>query len=102
MRIFLYAVAMATFMAGNAVAAAEVQYDLRVDGITCPFCVATSAAALEKMEGVKKVDADLKEGILRVCADEKTTFSDAQLKELFAKKGFTYRGMVKHNACGAV
>ncbi|MDX2094655.1 MAG: heavy metal-associated domain-containing protein [Alphaproteobacteria bacterium] len=100
MRRFLYAVAMAMSVAGNAVAA-DVQYDLRIDGITCPFCVATSASALEKMEGVKKVDVNLKEGILRVCADEKTSFSDAQLKELFAKKGFTYRGMDKHGACEA-
>ncbi len=26
----------------------DVQYEIRVDGITCPFCVATSERALKK------------------------------------------------------
>ncbi len=33
-------------LAGTAALADDVQYDIRVDGITCPFCVATSEGAL--------------------------------------------------------
>ena len=78
---------------------ADVQYNMRIDGITCPFCVKTSAKALKKFKGVKAVSADLKQGIIKVCADKKTTFTDKALIELFKKKGFTYRNMSKQDKC---
>lgn len=79
--------------------AADVQYNMQIDGITCPSCVATSAKALKKIDGVKEVGSDLEKGIIKVCSDEKTSFTDGQLKELFAEKGFTYRGMEKQAQC---
>ncbi|GJL93495.1 heavy-metal-associated domain-containing protein [Hyphococcus sp.] len=83
----------------GAAMAADVQYDLQVDGITCPFCVATSEKALKKIEGVKHVTADLETGIISVCADESVVFTDEQLKELFLDKGFTYKSMTKRDGC---
>ncbi len=71
--------------------AGDVQYDIRVDGITCPFCVATSERALKKIEGVHAVGSNLETGTIFVCADNQVTFTDAQLKQLFLDKGFTYR-----------
>lgn len=80
--------------------AKNVQYVLRIDGITCPFCVATSEKALKKIDGVKAVSSSLKKGTITVCADDqKTAFTDRQLTELFKTKGFTYRGMEKGGAC---
>ncbi|VAW01716.1 hypothetical protein MNBD_ALPHA06-2119 [hydrothermal vent metagenome] len=81
--------------------AADVQYDMRIDGITCPFCVATSAKALKKIDGVKQVGSDLEEGIIKVCADEKVKFTDEQMTKLFVEKGFTYRSMTKANSCSS-
>ncbi len=81
--------------------ATEVQYDMKVDGITCPFCVATSAKELNKIDGVKRVSSDLKAGLIKVCADEKVTFNDEQLQKLFLDKGFTYRSMSKKRMCDA-
>ena len=98
MKRLLLTTAAALLIAGNAVAA-DVQYNMRIDGITCPFCVATSAKALNKIDGVKKVGSDLEEGIIKVCADESVTFTDEQLRELFVEKGFTYRGMEKQKQC---
>ena len=98
MKRLLLTTAAALLVAGNAVAA-DVQYNMRIDGITCPFCVATSEKALKKIDGVKEVDSDLEQGILKVCADEKTTFTDEQLTKLFVEKGFTYRGMKKQEQC---
>ncbi len=77
----------------------DIQYDLQVDGITCPFCVATSEKALRKTDGVKFVSADLDSGIISVCAEEQVEFTDEQLTELFLDKGFTYRSMSKLNQC---
>ena len=79
--------------------AGDIQYDLKLDGITCPFCVATSERALLKIDGVKQVSGDLETGVIRVCAADRVRFSDAQLAKVFLKKGFTYRGMEVHENC---
>ena len=77
----------------------DVQYDIRVDGITCPFCVATSERALKKIEGVHAVGSNLETGTIFVCADNQVTFTDAQLKQLFLDKGFTYRSFETKSGC---
>ncbi len=89
---------IALLVAGNALAA-DVQYNMRIDGITCPACVAASAKALKQIGGVKEVGSDLEKGLIKVCADEKTTFTDEQLTKLFVEKGFSYRGMEKQEQC---
>lgn len=89
---------LASASAGSAVAE-NVQYDIRVDGITCPFCVATSERELKKIQGVHTVGANLETGVIFVCADSQVTFSDAQLKQLFLDKGFTYRSFEKKPGC---
>jgi len=83
----------------TAALADEVQYDIRVDGITCPFCVATSERALKKIEGVHAVGSDLGTGTIFVCADSRVALTDAQLKQLFRDKGFTYRSFEKTSRC---
>ena len=77
----------------------DVQYDIRVDGITCPFCVATSERALKKIEGVHAVGSNLETGTIFVCADSQVSFTDDQLKQLFLDKGFTYRSFQKTSGC---
>jgi mercuric ion binding protein len=93
--LFLFTFAVTTI----ATLADEVQYDIRVDGITCPFCVATSERALKKIEGVHAVGSDLETGTIFVCAESRVAFTDAQLKQLFRDKGFTYRSFEKTSGC---
>ena len=83
----------------SAAMADDVQYDIRVDGITCPFCVATSERALRKIDGVHSVGSNLETGTIFVCADRRVAFTDAQLKQLFLDKGFTYRSFTKAFGC---
>jgi len=87
------------FLFTSAALADDIQYNIRVDGITCPFCVATSERALKKIEGVHAVGSNLKTGTLFVCANSQVTFTDAQLKKLFLDKGFTYRSFEKTSGC---
>ena len=96
-RTILFFVALV--VTGNAVLADDVQYDIRVDGITCPFCVATSERALKKIEGVHSVGSNLETGTIFVCADSQVALTDAQLKQLFRDKGFTYRSFEKTSGC---
>ncbi|UTW57652.1 heavy-metal-associated domain-containing protein [Kordiimonas sp. SCSIO 12603] len=81
--------------------AEDVQYDIKVDGITCPFCVATSEKALKKIEGVRSVTANLETGIISVCGVEDLELTEEQLRKLFRKKGFTYREFKKSNSCSS-
>lgn len=89
---------LAFALTGSALAD-DVQYDIRVDGITCPFCVATSERELKKITGVHAVGSNLETGTLFVCADSQVTFTDAYLKQLFLDKGFTYRSFQKTSGC---
>jgi len=93
--MFACAAALAPFAA----TARDIQYDLRVDGLTCPFCVATSERALMKIEGVRRVSSTLSEGLLHVCADEAVVFTDQALSELFLSKGFTFRSKTVTEGC---
>ncbi len=96
-RTILFFVALV--LIGTAAVADDVQYDIRVDGITCPFCVATSELALKKIEGVNTVGSNLETGTIFVCADSRVAFTDAQLKQLFLDKGFTYRSFTRASGC---
>ena len=96
-RTILFLVALV--VTGTAVLADEVQYDIRVDGITCPFCVATSERALKKIDGVHVVGSNLETATIFVCADSQVALTDAQLKQLFRDKGFTYRSFEKTSGC---
>ncbi|MGB5578962.1 MAG: heavy metal-associated domain-containing protein [Woeseia sp.] len=79
--------------------AEDAQFMIRVDGVTCPFCVATSERTLAKIKGVHSVNSDLNSGIIYVCADETTDLSATRLTELFSKRGFTYRSVRKSTGC---
>ena len=96
-RTFLFLVALG--ITTSAALAEDIQYDIRVDGITCPFCVATSERALKKIEGVHSVGSNLETGTIFVCADSQVAFTDAQLKQLFLDKGFTYRSFTQASGC---
>ncbi len=76
-----------------------VQYDLRVDGMTCPFCVATSEKALKQIPGIHFVHTHLKRGLIHVCAEQGTMPDDAALARLFQDRGFTYRSQKKIGPC---
>ena len=98
---FLLLVTTLLLSFANTAIAKDVQHNMRVDGITCPFCVATSARALKEIEGVKQVNSDLEAGIIKVCADESVVFTEPQLSKLFIEKGFTFRGTESQDSCDA-
>ena len=75
------------------------QYDMRVDGLTCPFCVATSSKALKRIDGVYDVSVDLDTGIISVCASREIELGDEQMRKLFRRKGFTYRSQTVSEGC---
>lgn len=98
---FCFAAAAWLVLAPSLVFAREVQYDIRVDGMTCPFCAATSERVLERMEGVRSVSTDLRAGLISVCADESVVFTGEQLSRFFLERGFTYPSHARRETCAA-
>ncbi|VAX10003.1 hypothetical protein MNBD_GAMMA25-214 [hydrothermal vent metagenome] len=70
--------------------AETLEYAIRVDGLTCPFCAYGIEKKLNKIEGVTFKNMDLDKGVVTVEAID-VTLSDAQLKQLFQDAGFTYK-----------
>jgi mercuric ion binding protein len=75
--------------------AAGTQYDLRVDGLACPFCAYGIEKKFIRTEGVESVDIDLKNGVVIVKTSEGKTFKEDQLKEVINEAGFTMHSMVQ-------
>lgn len=89
------------FINGLAHAAEPKQVNLAIDGITCPFCVASSSKALKKLDGVKAVNADIKAGLIKVCTEPQTELDNDTLSKLFRDRGFIYRGQQVQEKCDA-
>jgi len=73
--------------------AAGTQYNLRVDGLACPFCAYGIEKKLIKTEGVESVSFDLEKGLVIVKVKEGVTLTEVQLKQLVDDAGFTLRSM---------
>ncbi len=76
------------FAAGN-------HYEMRVDGLACPFCAYGIEKKLKEIEGTDKINVDLNKGLVSVNVAEGTELTEAQMKKLFNDSGFTYRSMKK-------
>jgi len=73
--------------------AAGTQYNLRVDGLACPFCAYGIEKKLIKSDGVESVTFDLEKGLVQVKAKEGVILTEEKLKQLINDAGFTLRSM---------
>jgi mercuric ion binding protein len=88
--------AMAMALIWNAAAfAAGTQYELRVDGLACPYCAYGIEKKLKKTDGVETIDIDINNGVVKVNVAEGVTLTGAQMAKLINDAGFTLRGMTE-------
>ncbi|MCF6324012.1 MAG: heavy-metal-associated domain-containing protein [Gammaproteobacteria bacterium] len=73
--------------------AAGTQYNLRVDGLSCPFCAYGIEKKLIRTEGVESVAFDLEKGLVIVKVEEGVALTEGQLKQLVDDAGFTLRSV---------
>lgn len=88
------AIAIAIFFFGAGTAGAEIlAADLRVNGMTCPFCAYGIEKKLRNIDGVQEVEVLFDEGILRLtlAPDNKATTRD--LDSAVKKSGFKLSGL---------
>ncbi len=76
--------------------AAGTQYELRVDGLACPYCAYGIEKMLKKTDGVETIDIDINNGVVRVNVAEGMTLTEAQMAKLINDAGFTLRGMTEN------
>ncbi len=69
------------------------RYEMRVDGLACPYCAYGIEKKLNAIDGVENLDVDLNAGIVRVDVIEGVVLSETDMKQLFNDAGFTFRSM---------
>jgi mercuric ion binding protein len=94
MKKWILAMAMALLW-NTAVFAAGTEYQLRVDGLACPYCAYGIEKKLKQVEGVEAIDIDLNKGVVTVKCAEGVTLTEAQMAKLINDAGFTLRGMTE-------
>lgn len=75
--------------------AASSIYQLRVDGMPCPFCGYGIEKKLKSMKGVEKVDIDISKGVVTVTTSEGTTLTEQAMRKVVKDAGFTISGFKK-------
>ena len=78
-------------LSSGASLAGETRYEMRVDGLVCPYCAYGIEKKLMAIQGVLEIDVDLQNGLVVVAAADTVRFTDIQLTKLFNDAGFTFR-----------
>ena len=86
---------MLAFAWSAAILAAGIKYQMRVDGLACPYCAYGIEKKLNEIDGVENINVDLNKGLVTVDVADGITLSEAQMIQLFKDAGFTYRSMTE-------
>ncbi|NOZ11821.1 MAG: heavy-metal-associated domain-containing protein [Gammaproteobacteria bacterium] len=89
------ALLLITLVWSHSALAAGTQYQMRVDGLACPYCAYGIEKKLKKIEGVKKIEVDLNKGLVTVNVVDGVKLTEEQMTKLFKDAGFTYRSMIE-------
>lgn len=74
---------------------ADREYQLRVDGLACPYCAYGIEKKIRALDGVDKdsVAILINEGLVTFQADTDTAIAEAEIRQLIDDAGFTLRGL---------
>jgi len=74
---------------------AGTHYEMRVDGLACPYCAFGIEKKLKAIEGTKNIDVDLDKGLVKVDLPDGKKLNEQQMVKLFNDSGFTFRTMTE-------
>ncbi len=86
------AFALSLFLVPVIAFAAPAQYQLRVDGLACPFCAYGIEKELNRTDGVESIRIDINAGTVTVTMAEGATMTEAQASRIVDDAGFTLGG----------
>ena len=93
---FLTTIFMGSLTFSTPSTAAETHYQLQVDGLACPFCEYNIEKKVGKLDGVLKVKANLKEGVVNVLVADGKTLPEKKVKQEITDAGFTLKSIKSH------
>ncbi len=86
------AFALSVFLSPVIAFAAPAQYQLRVDGLACPFCAYGIEKELKRTDGVESIRIDINAGTVTVTMAEGATMTETQASRIVEDAGFTLGG----------
>jgi copper chaperone CopZ len=78
--------------------AAPTQYELRVDGLACPFCAYGIEKKLNATDGVEEIFIDINAGTVTVTMAESASMSEDAARQIVKDAGFTLADFKKLSA----
>lgn len=76
----------------SAALAAGPSYQIRVDGLACPFCAYGIEKELNKIENVEHLETRIKDGVVVVTMAEGAELDKETARDAVERAGFTPRG----------
>ncbi|MFQ5756349.1 MAG: heavy-metal-associated domain-containing protein [Acidiferrobacterales bacterium] len=70
-------------------------YSLQVDGLACPFCAYGIEKKLSAIDGVEKIDVDIKSGQVIVTMANGASLSEDRARQAVKDAGFTLRAFTQ-------
>lgn len=65
------------------------QVNVRVDGLSCPFCAYGLEKKFNKIEGAKDIKIDVDKGLLTFTMEKGKTVTEEEIKKKVKQAGFT-------------
>lgn len=84
--------ALATAWFATAALAAGPSYRIEVAGLACPFCAYGIEKKLNAVEGVERLETNIKEGAVIVTMKDGVTLDKATAEQAVKDAGFTLNG----------
>lgn len=85
------AAAVGFLLLASGVLAAPPAYQLRVDGLSCPFCAYGIEKKLGALPGVQSVETHIADGRVIVTMQEGATLAEAAARQAVKDAGFSLR-----------
>lgn len=85
-------VLLLTVWTGTAALAATQSYRLQVDGLACPFCAYGIEKKLGALDGVDRLETNIKDGTVIVTMKDGAVLDEATAKQAVKDAGFTLNG----------
>ena len=86
------AIALSLALFASGAMAAQAAWQLRVDGLACPFCAFGIEKKLNAIKGVERVEVDIASGTVTVTMTEGATLDEAAARKAVREAGFSLRG----------
>lgn len=84
--------ALATAFMANAAMAAGPEYQIAVNGLSCPFCAYGIEKQLNRIEGVAALETNIEAGTVTITMEESQTLTQSRAEEAVDKAGFSLGG----------